>query len=173
MTKITTSSVAGINLIKKFESFKSKPYICPAGVPTIGYGNTFYENGVKVKMTDPAITEQRADQLLRFILKTFEQSVDSFCRDDVNQYQFDALSSFAYNCGVQNLKTSTLLKKVNVNPNDPTIKDSFMKWVFGGDGTHNRVDDDGDGLVDEAGERQKLKGLLNRRTAEAELYFKK
>ena len=151
MAKITTIDVNGINLIKKFEGFRSKPYKCPAGIPTIGYGNTFYENGVKVKMTDPAITEERAVELLKFILVRFEQYVDSYCIDTINQNQFDALTSFCYNVGPGNLKSSTLLKKLNLNPNDPTIRAEFMKWVKGGGKT--------------------LPGLVKRRTAEADLYF--
>jgi lysozyme len=173
MSKITKTGQAGIDLIKTFEGFKAKPYLCPAKVPTIGYGATYYSDGKKVTMNDKAISEPDAVKLLMEMLVTYERSVDSFCIDDINQNQFDALVSFAYNAGVGNLKSSTLLKKVNANFNDPAIRLEFMKWVNGGDGTKNGVDDDGDGLVDEAGERQRLKGLVKRRTAEADLYFKK
>jgi lysozyme len=173
MGKITKIGQAGIDLIKTFEGFRAKPYLCPAKIPTIGYGATYYSNGTKVTMNDKPITEAEAVQLLKDMLVTYERSVDSFCIDTVTQNQFDALVSFAYNAGVGSLKASTLLKKVNVDPNDPTIRNEFMKWTFGGDGTHNGVDDDGDGLVDEKGEKQKLGGLVKRRTAEADLYFKK
>lgn len=151
MTKVTTTGKAGIDLIKSFESLILKPYRCPAGIPTIGYGNTFYENGVKVTMKDPAITEQRAEQLLQFILKDFEKYVDSYCIDTISQNQFDALVSFAYNCGVQNLKNSTLIKLVNKNIEDPAIATEFGKW----NKAQGRV----------------LAGLTRRRKAEAELYF--
>ena len=83
MSKITTTGPKGIELIKSFEGFKSKPYKCPAGVPTIGYGATFYPNGKKVTMADKAITEQDATDLLRHMLESFEKYVDSYCRDDV------------------------------------------------------------------------------------------
>lgn len=149
--KVTKISKKGIELIKKFEGLKLKPYLCSAGVPTIGYGNTFYENNVKVKLSDPEISQERADQLLAFTLTSFERYVDSFCRDDISQNQFDALVSFCFNLGPNSLKSSTLLKKVNANPNDPTIKDEFLKWTKAG------------GKV--------LKGLVTRRTAEAECYF--
>ena len=140
-------------------------------IPTIGFGNTFYEDGTKVKLTDPAITKERAIKILQVAMSYFEKQVDSYTTDKVNQNQFDALVDFAYNAGVGALKASTLLKKVNANPNDPTIANEFMKWVFGGDGTKNKKDDDGDGLIDEAGEKQKLNGLVNRRKAESDLYF--
>jgi lysozyme len=151
--KITKTGSEGIELIKRFEGFMSKPYKCPAGVPTIGYGATFYTNGKKVTMADPAITEAQAIDLLKGMLVSFEKYVDSYCIDTITQNQFDALVSFCYNVGPANLKASTLLKKVNKDPNDPTIKDEFMKWTKGG----GRV----------------LKGLVTRRTAEAALYFKK
>ena len=149
--KITKISNLGLELIKKYEGFKAKAYLCPAKVITIGYGSTYYEDGTKVKLTDPPITQERATELLEALLVSYERSVDSYCVDTINQYQFDALCSFAYNCGVGNLKSSTLLKKVNKNPNDPTIKDEFLKWNKGG------------GKV--------LSGLTKRRIEEAQLYF--
>ena len=153
MSKITSTGPKGIELIKSFEGFRGKPYKCPAGVPTIGYGATFYPNSKKVTMDDKEITEQAATDLLHHMLESFEKYVDSYCRDDVNQSQFDALVSFAYNLGPANLKSSTLLKKVNANPNDETIRAEFMKWVKAGGKT--------------------LKGLVRRREAEANLYFTK
>lgn len=149
--KVTKASQKGLDLIKRFEGLELKPYKCPAGIPTIGYGNTYYPSGSKVKLTDPVITKEKAEELLKFLLGSYEKSVDSFCRDDISQNQFDALVSFAYNCGVNNLKSSTLLKKVNANPNDPTIKAEFLKW--------NKAS----GRV--------LAGLTKRRQAEADLYF--
>jgi lysozyme len=151
MEKITKISQKGIDLIKKYEGFSGKPYLCPAQIITIGYGATYYENGKKVTMQDNVITEERAVELLKHLLVSYEKAVDSFCRDDINQNQFDALVSFAYNLGAGSLKSSTLLKKVNTNPVDPTIKDEFMKWVNAGG--------------------KKLPGLVKRRADEATLYF--
>jgi lysozyme len=140
-------------MIKTFEGFRAAPYKCSAGVPTIGYGATFYPGGKKVTMTDVAITEEQAVELLANMLVSFEKYVDSYCVDTITQNQFDALVSFAYNLGPANLKSSTLLKKVNANPNDESIKLEFLKWVKAGGKT--------------------LKGLVRRREAESELYFKK
>ena len=151
--KITKTSKNGIAFIKKYEGFRSKPYKCEAGVATIGYGATYYPNGQKVKLTDPAIDEKHASLLLEAMLNPYEKAVDSYCRDDINQNQFDALVSFAYNLGNSALKSSTLLKKANANPNDKTIRNEFLKWRFA------------DG--------KELKGLINRRKDESELYFSK
>ena len=151
--KVTKTSNKGIDLIKSFEGFSSKPYLCPAKICTIGYGATFYPDGKKVTMKDSPITEEKGIELLKSMLVKFEQYVDSYCIDTVNQNQFDALVSFCYNLGPANLKSSTLLKKVNTNPNDPTIEAEFMKWVKAGGKT--------------------LKGLVRRREAEVELYFNK
>ena len=151
--KITKTSKNGIAFIKKYEGFRSKPYKCEAGVATIGYGATYYPNGQKVKLTDPAIDEKHASLLLEAMLNPYEKAVDSYCRDDINQNQFDALVSFAYNLGNSALKSSTLLKKANANPNDKTIRNEFLMWRFAGG--------------------KELKGLVNRRIEESNLYFTK
>lgn len=151
--KITKASNNLIELIKKFEGFSKIPYLCPANVATIGYGSTRYANGLKVSLKDTPINELQAVDLLKDTLKQYEQAVDAYCVDSLNQNQFDSLVDFAYNCGASNLKSSTLLKKVNINPNNPTIAAEFAKWNRGG----NKV----------------LAGLTRRRTAESELYFKK
>lgn len=148
--KVNAIGAKGLNLIKQFEGFMAKPYICSGGAKTIGYGATYYPNGLKVTMNDKPITEAQASTMLMNMLKTYEKAVDSFCRDDINQNQFDALCSFAYNVGINALKNSTLLKKVNKNPDDPTIRAEFLKW--------NKANG------------RALKGLTNRRTAEADLY---
>lgn len=101
------------------------------GVWTIGYGNTRYEDGTPVKKGD-TITQARADDLFEYFVDLdFAPAVDSLVGNGVTlkQQQFDALVSFTYNVGTGNFGSSTLLKKVKVNPNDPTIRDEFMKWV--------------------------------------------
>jgi len=140
----------GYDLIKKYEGCQLKAYLCPAKVPTIGYGNTMYENGNKVKIGDE-ITQQRAEDLLLHIGKYFESEIKKLVKVTLTDNQFGALLSFTYNLGVGNLRVSTLLKKINANPNDPTIKDEFLKWNKAG------------GKV--------LAGLTKRRQSESELYF--
>lgn len=140
----------GIELIKKFEGCKLKAYKCSAGVPTIGYGATFYEDGSKVKMTD-SITQQRADELLHYHIGLFSEKVKPLIKSALNDNQFSALVSFAYNVGVGALSKSTLLKKVNINAKDASISAEFAKWIKAG------------GKI--------LTGLEKRRAAESQLYF--
>lgn len=141
----------GYKLIQGFEGLKLSAYKDSAGIPTIGYGNITYENGVKVKMGDK-ITQDRADKLFQYFADKFASQVSPLIKKTITQNQFNAMVSLAYNIGIGAFSKSTLLKKVNVNPNDPTIKDEFMKWKLAG------------GKV--------IQGLLNRRAKEAELYFK-
>ena len=141
----------GLKLIKKFEGLSLKPYLCSAGIPTIGFGNTFYENMKKVTLQDETITEERADSLFNFLVTTnFVNVVNRFVIVDINQNQFDALVSFVYNLGSGNFEKSTLLKKVN---QEDFIGASleFEKW--------NRAS----GKV--------LSGLTKRRLAEKELFL--
>lgn len=144
-------SIKGIDLIKHFEGFKSKPYLCPAGIITIGIGTTRYPYGRRISLDDPEITLGEAISFLRIELAEIEKEVDSFTRDDITQNQFDALVSFAYNCGYNALRKSTLIRKVNKNPNDLIIRREFMKWIYANG--------------------KPLKGLTRRRKAEADLYF--
>ncbi len=141
----------GADLIKSFEGCKLKAYQCSAMKWTIGYGNTFYEDGKPV-MAGHAITQEKANQLFELIADEFAGKVAKLVTSNVTPNQFGSLVSFAYNCGVVNLQKSTLLKKVNANHNDPTIKAEFLKWNKAG------------GKV--------LAGLTRRREAEANLYFK-
>lgn len=155
--KITKVSMNCIKLIEQFEcSGNAKKYLkayrCPSGVITIGLGTTVYPDGKKVKMGD-VITLNQAYEYLCHDLHETELRVDSFTTDLVNQNQFDALVSFAYNVGIGNFKTSTLLKKANKNPADANIRKEFFKWKY-----------DAKGKI--------RSGLIKRRTAEAELYFK-
>jgi len=168
---ISRISNEGLKLVKDFEGLRLKPYLDAVGIPTIGYGTTFYEDGTKVRMGDRPISEKRANNLLEYTLSNFEKYIDSYVKVPIDQYQFDALLTFCYNVGPRNLKSSTLLKKLNKNPNDKEIFTEFLKWDKA-DGSRDGIDNDGDGLIDEPGEKRKLNGLTRRRLAEANLYFK-
>jgi len=145
------TGINGLELIKKYEGFRAEPYRCPAGVPTIGYGATYYPGGRRVTMNDGHISKQRAEDLLKDMLTRYEDGVNRYVQYQINQNQFDALVSFAYNLGVGALQKSTLLKKINIDPCDPDIAKEFKKWVRAG----GRV----------------LVGLQRRRKEEANLYF--
>lgn len=139
-----------IDLIKHFEGCKLVAYKCSAGVDTIGYGSTFYENGTKVKPNDK-ITQARADALLLITANKFAVEVRNVVKSHLNEKQMAALISFAFNLGIGALSKSTLLKLVNTNQNDPRIAAEFMKWVNAGG--------------------KPLTGLIRRRKAESQLYF--
>ena len=130
--EIKKVSKKGLDFIGKEEGLRLKPYLCSAKVPTIGYGSTYYEDGTKVKMTDPAITKERAEALFLNTLKHYEMCVYTATRDDINQNQFDALVSLCYNIGTHAFKKSTLLKRVNKNPNGPDIEGAFLMWKNAG-----------------------------------------
>ena len=118
---------AGIDLVKQFEGLSLKPYKCPADIPTIGYGATYYEDGKKVTLQDPNITEARAEQLLVAHLDKFCKIVESLVKVTLTDNQFAALVSFTYNLGEGNLKSSTLLKKLNASNYADTATE-FEKW---------------------------------------------
>ena len=117
-------SERGLALIKKHEGLRTEAYKCPAGIWTIGYGHTG-----KVKATDK-ITE---------------------VKKPLNQNQFDALVSFVFNLGCRNFAGSTLLRRINRNPQDNAIREEFARWVYS--------------------KGQRLDGLVKRRLDECELYF--
>lgn len=143
----------GYDLIKRFEGYSDRPYKCPAGISTIGYGNTYYPNGTKVKITDKQITREYANEILAHTADEFAADVLKLVKSKITVNQLNALTAFAYNVGMGNFQKSTLLKLVNVNPNDAMIAKEFLKW--------NKA----------AG--KELKGLTNRRIAESALYFTK
>jgi lysozyme len=126
--EIKKVSKNGLDFIGKEEGLVLKPYKCSAKVPTIGYGSTYYEDGTKVKMTDPPITKERAEKLFLDTLKHYEMCIYTSTRDDINQNQFDALVSLCYNIGTHAFKKSTLLKRVNKDPNGNDIEGAFLMW---------------------------------------------
>jgi lysozyme len=142
---------SGYKLIQEFEGLSLVPYLCSAKVATIAYGSTFYPSGKKVTMQDAPISLATAKWMLKETADKFATDVDKLIKSKLTQNQFNAIVSFAFNLGLTSLGRSTLLKKVNANPSDPTIAAEFAKWNKAG------------GKV--------LNGLTKRRAKEAKLYF--
>jgi len=139
-----------IDIIVAFEGFSAKPYLCPAGIPTIGYGSTQYRNGKKITLKDPAVTKMQAMDILLHEAQKFANAVDAMVHSPMTDNQFSALISFAYNLGSGRLRASTLLRKINRGDYFGAANE-FDKWVFAG--------------------RKKLKGLVRRRSAEKWLFL--
>lgn len=141
---------ASIDMIKHFEGLRLKPYLCSAGVATIGIGTIKYPDGKAVTMNDPAITEEQAEDYLQFELKEKQEGVEKLVKIPINDNQFGALVSFAYNVGLGALKGSTLLKLLNQGDVSGAAEE-FLRW-------------------DKAGGK-KVAGLTRRRQAERSLFL--
>jgi lysozyme len=133
-----------------FEGMYLKPYLCPANVPTLGVGSTFYEDGTRVSLADPAITRARAMALLEWELNHCLPRVKRLCPGlaDWGDQATGAILDFAFNCGTGALQGSTLRKRINAD-DVAGAKAELMKWTRGG----GRV----------------LPGLVKRRAAEVAL----
>ncbi len=136
-------SNTGIDLIKHFEGCETEAYLCPAGVPTIGYGH------IKGVQMGDVITEAQAHEMLVEELEEYESYINDFVTVSLNQNQFDAMVSWVYNLGSGNLRASTLLKVLN-SGNYSDVPEQIMRWNKAG------------GKV--------LEGLTRRRQAEANLF---
>ena len=142
---------AGYLLITEFEGFSAKPYLCSAKIPTIGFGNTYYPDGKRVTMLDKEVNKVQAFEMFKYIADKFASTVSKLVKTPLNQNQFNALVSLAYNIGTGNFASSTLLKKVNKNHNDTSIELEFKKW--------NKVN------------KKEVAGLTRRRLYESKVYF--
>jgi len=119
----------GYKALHEREGLRLKPYLDTKGIPTIAMGNTYYLDGTKVTMQDKALTIQEAGNLATVTADKFAFQVNALITSKVNQNQFNALVSLAYNIGITGFRNSTVLRKVNINPNDPKIKDAFLMWT--------------------------------------------
>lgn len=144
---LKTTGNGGIALIKQYEGLRLTTYKDAVGIPTIGYGHV--ENPIPPGGTR-TITAEDAEQILREDLQRFEHDVNNMLTVEVTQNQFDALVSFAFNLGPANLKSSTLLRKVNSGDFNGAAKE-FPKWNHAGG--------------------QVLAGLTARRNAEKNLFL--
>ncbi len=134
-------------IIKKWESFKNKMYLCPAKIPTIGYGHVILPSD-NIKPTD-IITHERAVHLLNKDMEIALQSILKYVQVDLTSNQLAALVSFVFNIGVTAFKKSTMLRMIN-SKNYTGAAGQFSKWVYA------------NGKI--------LKGLQNRRIEECKLF---
>ena len=134
-------------LCRKFEGYRAKPYLCPAGVATIGYGSTYYADKRKVTLDDPPMSQEEANALLMIELEhTYLPGVLRNCPGlIVDERKCNAIVDFAYNLGIGRLQTSTLRRKINACDWEGA-NEQLMLWTRGG------------GKI--------LPGLVKRRTAE-------
>ena len=117
-----------IQLCTKYEGVYLRPYLCPAGIPTIGVGATFYEDGTKVKLTDQSITKDRAISLLRKMIKdVFMPAVVFLCPSIDTPQRLAAITDFAFNLGINALKNSTLRKRINAGDWE-SAKKEILRW---------------------------------------------
>jgi lysozyme len=148
------ASIQAANLIAEFEGFRANAYPDPATGDepwTIGYGSTMYHDGVKVIKGDEISKEDALKELEFEVHDHIEPAVNAMLRTQVSQEQFDALVCFAYNVGVGNLRSSTLLKMLNAGEDPEEVAKQFLRW--------NRA----------AG--RVMAGLTRRRQAEADLFL--
>jgi len=120
-------------LCRRYEGYRAKPYLCPAGVPTIGYGSTYYADKRKVTLEDPAMEEGAARALLMVELEhTYLPGVLRNCPVlATNERRCNAIVDYAYNLGVGRLQTSTLKRKINAQDWDG-VQEQLMLWTKGG-----------------------------------------
>ena len=141
----------GLDLVKRFEGLYTDAYICPAGVPTIGYGHT---GNVELGQS---ITPQEAENILQKDMQKFSVAVENTIKVELNDNQFSALVSFAFNCGASSLRVSTLCRKLNTGDYD-CVPSELSRWVKATDPS--------------TGKKRSLAGLVKRRAAEGELFLK-
>ncbi|MGV2432280.1 MAG UNVERIFIED_CONTAM: lysozyme [Rickettsiaceae bacterium] len=138
-------SYKGLELIKSFESFSAKTYLCPAGFPTIGYGHRIIDGA-----NYTSISKKEASLLLINDLNMVEKTIERNIDITLSQNQFDALCSFIFNVGASAFQRSTLRQKINYLSSNNEIANEFERWVYAGG--------------------RKLSGLVVRRKIEAKLF---
>ena len=143
---ITTLDDAGFKFLAKYEGLVLHPYRDVGGVPTIGYGSTFYADGTPVKIGDPSITAEQAQELLIKTSPQYANAVHNWTVPTLNQNQFNALFSLVYNIGTGGFKGSTVLKLVNKQDYSNNLLNAFLMWdkvdhVINGDLHQRRIDE--------------------------------
>ena len=135
---------AGLQLLKEFEGFRSNAYLCPAGVPTIGFGFT-----LGVKLGDK-ITKAQAEKRLKQELRAYEDAVLKACSIEPNENELAAMTCLAWNIGISGFQKSSVIKANNRGDHQAAAR-AFQLWNKAG------------GVV--------YAGLTRRRAAEAALYL--
>ena len=103
----------GLKFIQSWEGCILHPYKDSGGTPTSGWGMTYYPTtGIKVEMTDNALTQEQADAMFVLMVKPFYEGVLEATGSVLNPNQMDACTSFAYNCGLGAFKDSLLLAHI-------------------------------------------------------------
>lgn len=155
MNETLFCDASGLRLIQEFEgSPRLKARLCEGNAWELGWGTTFHIDGTPVKEGETC-TEADALAMFRNALRIFEDAVRDMVTVPLNSHQFSALVAFAYNVGIENLRSSTVMRKVNENRMDDAAA-SFGMWIFATNGQ---------------GHKQALRGLLRRRYAEACLFL--
>jgi len=140
---------SGIDIIKDREKLYLKAYLCPSGIPTIGWGHTLK---VKLGMT---CTIEQAEEWLKIDIEDFEKAIYNTVNVDLNENQFSALVSFVFNIGYGAFVNSTLLRLLNLG-NYESVPEQLRRWKYGS----------------VRGVKTELPGLVIRRNMEAELWSK-
>jgi lysozyme len=134
----------GLNFIKQFEQFRAKSYLCPAGLPTIGYGHVVGLENLS------EVSEQEAEELLKRDVRHAEIAVQTYIKVPLNSNRLNALVSFTFNLGSGTLQHSTLRQKLNRGEYDQVPRE-LMRFVW----CNGR----------------KLRGLIKRRQAESWMFM--
>jgi lysozyme len=128
---MTAEEVASA-LIERWEGFRERPYLCPAGVPTVGYGFTHYADGRRVALTDPPMGQEQARLLLRLLILTrYFPTVMKLCPECDTPERVGALVDFCYNLGEGKLKASTLRRRIRER-RWADVPQELRKWIKGG-----------------------------------------
>ncbi len=128
---VVAMAVASV-LIRRWEGFRSVPYLCPAGVPTIGYGFTHYADGRMVTLSDPPMTRAEAQSLLEHLVRTkYMRDTLRLCPNIDSPARLGAITDFAYNLGSGNLRASTLRRKILAGDWE-AVPGELRKWVRAG-----------------------------------------
>lgn len=119
-------------IAKRFEGLRLRPYRCPAGVPTIGYGSTMYPDGKKVTLKDPPVSREYAGELLEYEMKKCLSAAIRLCPVLLaSDEKWGAIADFVYNLGAGRLQTSTLRRRINQR-DWPEARRELRRWVRGG-----------------------------------------